>query len=797
MGWGGYFLESQGPSFMLRRIATSCLPVAVTVGVIASIGATAVPASAAPSTDTVTVVLKTHHLAALRQLAHAHGLSRAQRLTAVSRLLPTQAQHNKVVGALRAAGLAVTRESAWSVSATGPTSAITSAFGTHAVMHAHATPAQRRAATGPYPALPASIRDVATLAYPSGSGPARYHHYAPNPLIGSDFRNAYTSPELTAHGQPPYSGRNPKTTLTIATLQFAAWNPDDLATWASHPTFGVPGYDAATDLTVVPVDQPTVPTPTTDDDGDIEVDLDQEAILSTSPYSHQRPYFAPNDGSGYLDALAQVLDDVLQDSYAYQGGDPNIVALSSSWGLCELDTGAASINAMEPVLASLLAAGVTVFASSGDDGIYDQCSTSGAHVDYPASSPEVIGVGGTTLTPIGSSSPNNGANWTETAWSCTSDADCADNGGSGGCVSGDAVNLGFDKPQFQDLVPGPYATVGHRMVPDIAAAADPETGFPVYTSDPSSDADLLLIGGTSLAAPVSAALFTNALAAHAVTFGAVDVLPALYTALAANDGSFRDITVGTNGAIADAGGNPSVSTAPGYDTVSGLGAPLWPKIVDRVLDPLEWPVAHAALSLTRPHSSSPYNVKATWSSTPATGGLNVANAAVRITRVGQSASVFSKLNAPATGSDTFTAEPGSTYKLTVTARDLAGTTSIPTTSTLVVPIDDKAFDFFGSWQHTHGRGDFAGTLAQTRHDGAAASVRATGRTYSLLARTGRTYGKIVVAQHGHQVKVINLHAGGRGEKKFTFFTSTTNASRRFDFFCKGRLVNLDALYVRS
>jgi kumamolisin len=779
---------------MLRRVATSCLPVAVTIGVIASVGATAVPASAAPANGSVTVVLKSHHLAALRQLSHAHGLSRAQRQRAVLRLLPSAAQHRKVAKALRAAGLTVTHQTAWSVSASGSTAAIDSTFGAHAVMHAHATPAQRRAATGPYPTLPASIRDDAALAYQSGSGPARYHHSA-TPLTGSDFRNAYTSPELTAHGQRPYSGQNPKATLTIATLQFAAWNPSDLTTWANSPTYGVPGFNPATDLTIVPVDQATVPTPTTDDDGDVEVDLDQEAILSTNPYAHQRPYFAPNDGSGYFDALSQVLDDVLQDSHAYRGGDPNIVALSSSWGLCELDSGASSITAMEPVLVSLLAAGVTIFSSTGDDGIYDQCSASGAHVDYPASSPEVIGVGGTTLAPVGTSSPNNGSNWTEAAWGCTGLTDCADNGGGGGGVSGDAVNPGFPKPQYQRVVPGAYAAVGRRMVPDIAAEADPATGFPVYTSDPSSAPGFYQTGGTSLAAPVSAALFTNALAAHAVTSGAVDVLPALYTALGTNDGSFRDITVGSNGAIADAGNNPSVSAAVGYDTVTGLGAPLWPKIVDRVLNPLDWPTAKASLSLVNPHSSSPYKVTARWSGAPASGGLDVENAAVRITRVGHAKSVFSKLVAPANSSYSFKAAPGSTYELSVTTRDLAGTTSITKTSTLVVPIDDSDFDFFGSWRHSKRGSNFAGTLAQTSHSGAAASVRASGKTYSLLAHTGPSYGKLLVSQHGHRVKVINLHARRSGEKKFTFFKSGSTSNRRFDFFCRGKLVNLDALYV--
>jgi kumamolisin len=779
---------------VLQRVAKSCLPIALAIGLITAAGATAEPALAAPTTTKVTVVLKTRHLAQLRQLAHRHGLTHAQRVNAVKRLLPSEAQHRRVAAALRAAGLSVTQHSSWSVSATGTSAEVANAFGTRAVMHAHATPAQRRAAVGPYPTVPASILADAALAYPSGSGPARYNHYvSPGPLNGADYRNAYTSAELTAHGQPPYNSANPNGKLTIATLQFAGWDPNDLTTFAANAGIS---FDPATDLTMVPVDQPAVPPPSTDDDGYIEVDLDQEALLSTAPFARQRPYFAPNDGSGYLDALAQVLDDVLQTSHAYRGGDPKIVALSASWGLCELDTGRPSMNAMEPILAALLASGVTVFASSGDDGIYDQCSAPGAHVDYPASSPEVIGVGGTTLTPVTTSAPNDGTNWTETGWACTDLADCAAHGGSGGGVSGNSADVGFARPNFQSLLTGaPYGQVSRRLVPDISAAADPATGFRAYTTHPTKGPRTITLGGTSLAAPVSAALFTNALSAHAVEFGAVDVLPALYAAQAVNDGSFRDVTVGSNGATSDAGGLPSVSAGPGYDTVTGLGAPMWPKIVDRVLDPLAWPTAKASLSLSSPSTRSPYRVRATWTGTPAAGGLEVRNAVVRITRVGHSGIVFLQYKAPANSQYTFKATPGDTYQLSVTSYDVAGTTSITDTATLVVPIDDKDLDFFGSWQRSPAAGAFGGSLAHTSHRGAAASVRAKGRTYSLLAHTGPAYGKLVVSQGGRQVKVVNLHASRNGIKKTTFFRGGSVSNRRFDFFCRGSAVNLDAVYV--
>ncbi len=777
---------------MLQRVARSCLPIALSAGLIASAGATAAPVAAATPTSTVTIVLKAHHLAELRNLAAARGLSHAQRVRKVQRLLPSRAQHATVVRALRAAGLQITNQTAWSVTASGSSAEVTSTFGSRPVLRAHATAAQRRAATRPYPSLPASLRDAAAVALPTGSGPTMFRHYTtPDFFTGADFRNAYTSV-----GQTPYDGSGAGATLTIATIQLAAWNPGDLTTWAGTSGIGVAGFDPATDLTMVPVDQTSVPVPDGDDDGDVEVDLDQQALLSTAPFAHQRPYFAPNDSSGYVDALSQVLDDVTQSSHAFGGGDPHIVALSTSWGLCELDTGAAIINAMEPVLASLVAAGVTVFAASGDDGIYDQCSAAGAHADYPASSPEVVGVGGTSLSPVTTSAPNDGTNWLEPAWSCTGVDDCADSGGSGGGVSGDEVNVGFDKPAYQQVIETPpFSQATKRMVPDIAAYADPDPGFPFYTTDPKSGTGYSVGGGTSLAAPVSAALFTNALAAHGVSSGVGDIHSALYAAYAANDGSFRDVTVGSNGAAADAGRVPSVDAGPGYDTVTGLGAPLWPKIVNRLLSPLAAPIATAALSLASPHASRPYRVSASWTGSPANGGLAVDKAAVRISRVGHAGAVFDDQNAEPNGAHTFTALPGATYRLSVTARDLAGTRSITKTSTLVIPIDDKRFDFVGSWRRkTNGRA-FAGSFAQTSERGAAASVKASGRRYALLARTGPGYGKLTVSKSGRTVKVINLHARRAGAKRVTFFRSGSAGSRRFEFFASRGLVDVDALYV--
>jgi subtilase family serine protease len=126
------------------------------------------------------------------------------------------------------------------------------------------------------------------------------------------------------------------------------------------------------------------------------------------------------------------------------------------------------------------------------------------------------------------------------------------------------------------------------MVPDIAADADPATGFDLYTSDPTYASDensrgLVEVGGTSLASPISAALFTNALAAANRHTGIGNIHAALYTAHRKDPRAFRDVTSGSNGAAADRGSDPSVSARRGYDTVTGLGAALWPALTAYLL----------------------------------------------------------------------------------------------------------------------------------------------------------------------------------------------------------------------
>jgi subtilase family serine protease len=190
--------------------------------------------------------------------------------------------------------------------------------------------------------------------------------------------------------------------------------------------------------------------------------------------------------------------------------------------------------------------GVVFFASAGD---------SGNAAGYPATSPYVVGVGGTTL-----SAQANGTYVSESAWSCTRPINCAIAGGTGGGTS--TIE---PEPAFQTAV----QQTGFRTVPDISLDADPNSGVPVY--DTYGGGAWIQVGGTSLSSPawagVMAVINSSRVAAGKSvmnTTAANNVFTALYGMAA----DLHDVTTGTDGncgAVCKAG--------PGYDELTGMGTP--------------------------------------------------------------------------------------------------------------------------------------------------------------------------------------------------------------------------------
>jgi xanthomonalisin len=199
--------------------------------------------------------------------------------------------------------------------------------------------------------------------------------------------------------------------------------------------------------------------------------------------------------------------------------------INVSLGECETDTSQdGSMAADDQLFQTAEAQGQTFSISSGDSGA-DECGDGGVTPSYPASSPHVIAVGGTTLNTSGSTYTS------ETAWS-----------GSGGSPS-----LVEPRPSWQTAVTGSF-----RVVPDVAFDADPNSGALVIVRGSSEQ-----IGGTSLAAPLFTASWARLLAAHS-SLGFAG--PHIYK-LPASD--YHDVTSGNNGGY---------SASSGYDFVTGRGS---------------------------------------------------------------------------------------------------------------------------------------------------------------------------------------------------------------------------------
>ena len=202
----------------------------------------------------------------------------------------------------------------------------------------------------------------------------------------------------------------------------------------------------------------------------------------------------------------------------YASAQDHVVSISMSWGGGEFPEEVSLDSHFKSV------SGAVYIASSGDNG-------TGA--SWPASSPEVIGVGGTTITRSVS-----GAFLKETAWS-----------GSGGGISAYET-----QPTFQSDYSVPKAG-GMRAIPDVSYDADVSSGFPVYRNG-----TWRTVGGTSAGAPQWAAI---------VALGSGISLQHIYADKASGKGVyFRDIISGVNG---DCGYLCSAHNR--YDYVTGLGSP--------------------------------------------------------------------------------------------------------------------------------------------------------------------------------------------------------------------------------
>jgi len=411
----------------------------------------------------------------------------------------------------------------------GTVEALQAAFGTSLEWAESESPMGGRVAhwhrTGEL-SLPAALDGVVTAVLGLDSRPqarANFRAVLPNAVSSS-----YTPVQLGTVYRFPEGTDGEGRTIAIIELG-GGYEESDLTTYFSSLGVGSPA------VTSVGVDG-AANQPGGDPNGaDGEVALDIEVIGGLAPKASIIVYFAPNTDAGFLDAVAEA---------AHASPTPD--AISISWGQSEDQWTAQARQAMDDAFADAAALGVTVTVAAGDDGSSDRQSDGKVHVDFPASSPHALACGGTRL-----EADAAGDVTSETVW----------NDGSGGGATGGGVSDAFGLPDWQKSVDVPGVAGGRsgRGVPDVAAVADPATGYRVRV-----DGKDAVIGGTSAVAPLWAALVARLVQATGKPVGLAQT--ALYAGAAKGKvpAGFRDVTSGSNGAY---------SAAPGWDACTGLGVP--------------------------------------------------------------------------------------------------------------------------------------------------------------------------------------------------------------------------------
>jgi pseudomonalisin len=475
----------------------------------------------------VQVALKIQNKAALDNfIAAAHNpasplfRARLQSSDVAANFLPSQAQAQAVVDYLSHAGFTNISVSAnrLLVSADGTANNAQAAFATRLVTasdeNGHAAYANIDDAK-----VPAALADIVlsvsglqTVSHPhtmivAAAAQGRVENGKPGgggsgaTLVG---HNPTTFPTIYSAGSTP----------TASTITVGIISDGDM----TQPLKDLSQFTTTNSLAAVNTQVVVVGTPGTDTSGTPEWDLDSQDIVGMSGGVGKLIFYAANSLSN--SALTSAYNKAVSDNLAQ--------VINVSLGECETTAYKdGSMAADDQIFALGAAQGQTFSISTGDSGS-NECgkSPSGTTPSYPASSPYVIAVSGTSLSTGASNS------WvSETLWSKA--------GGSPSTVE--------PKPSWQTKGGGTT-----RDVADVAFDADPNSGSIIIVNGSNAQ-----YGGTSLSAPLFAATWARMLAAHP-TLGFAG--PHLYTVSTA---SYHDITSGSNG---------GETATVGWDYASGFGS---------------------------------------------------------------------------------------------------------------------------------------------------------------------------------------------------------------------------------
>jgi kumamolisin len=502
--------------------------------------------SRSDSNEQVGVTVKIRRKAPLPEPVPGKPISRA---VLMEKYGADPADLEKVANILSTYGLTIASKNpaARSLQVTGPASAMEKAFGVHLFQVKH-NDLLYRGRVGDIN-IPTPLEGIVTGVFGLDNRPMikRRHPMIPqaiqNALPSPDSRSWYLPQELAeAYKFPDGDGAG----QSIGILEFAGqFLEADLSTFLQ-----LAGQGSANPNVQIKNVHHLSAAETSNADATGEVMLDVEIIASLCPKAAITIYFAHWSERGWIANLDAVLTDA-----------PSV--LSISYGLAEGDDiwTAQAITSVNDTLKELANAGIAVCVSSGDDGSDDQVPDGKAHIDFPATSPYVLSVGGTALTR---------ATGKEVVW-FDGDGLRRDNGGStGGGVSGSLLRPAWQN--FDIASVNPHTLTG-RIVPDVAANAAGSTGYLMV-----SQGQGMVSGGTSAATPLWAGLLAR-LQQAGKTVGYFT--PRLYQPTSKTNGkplgavACRDITEGSNAA----GNAQGYSAGPGFDAVTGWGSPIGQKLM--------------------------------------------------------------------------------------------------------------------------------------------------------------------------------------------------------------------------
>ncbi|MGO9109892.1 MAG: IPT/TIG domain-containing protein [Thermoguttaceae bacterium] len=385
---------------------------------------------------------------------------------------------------------------------------------------------------------------------------------SPNQVRGAYGLGSYTAGVLSNglnFSGIPGDGRGQ--TIAIVDAYDDPFAVEDLNIFSSY--YGLPQVNTGNGPTFTKLNEnggTTLPGPDVPEGWGVEESLDIEWAHSIAPMANI-----------ILVEAASAFDSDLYTAVQTAANQPGVVAISMSWSGPEFSgetaydstvfaTPVGHLGGAASIGGTNLPGGITFLAAAGDDGVYDPY-TGLITPQYPDCSPNVISVGGTTLTVTGSD-----PNYTyggETTWG--NGTNSVDLGGGGGGISA------FEsQPAYQKGVVRNYSTT-QRTYPDVSAEANNDPGVAVYDTYDFGGWVPAPVGGTSLSTPMWAAMISLADECRAIDgLGSLDgpsqTLPDLYSLPAAD---FHDITTGNAN-----GPSPLYNPGPGYDLATGLGSPV-------------------------------------------------------------------------------------------------------------------------------------------------------------------------------------------------------------------------------